>query len=214
MFSTTAACEHMRFLARTYGRYNTGQFGQISRHKNAAFTVNDGWLYILGTDDKDDMYQNLKGIYEPGVHASGGRAHSGFAEHADTVVLGLKLEGHDPEGLQGVVGHSLGGAAAQIIGARYGLRTLTFGSPRVWKRGSPPKEAKAGYTHTRVWNRSDIIVAVPTRLRWEHFEDSRISFGPSWYIGMFWRFIGRKSQIYHHLPDTYVQALDEECKKG
>lgn len=54
--------------------------------------------------------------------------HFGFLKHADSIYRFARH--HRP---RFIVGHSLGGAAAQIIGHRMGIPTVTFGAPRTHK---------------------------------------------------------------------------------
>jgi len=210
MFDISSIQAHMQTLHQSYNMLQGGGWQKLEHHANAVFRIENDWLYILGTDDERDWEQNFEGIYTRAVSVCGGRAHSGFSDHADMVVAGLCERHIDPARLHGVVGHSLGGAAAQVIGARFGLPTLTFGSPRVWSRWGKPTGAKEGYHHHRALHRSDVVVGLPPRIRWKHHHHARTKLGRHWLCGLLWRFFTRKPFLYHHYPAEYSKLLAEK----
>ena len=106
-----------------------------------AYVTHDGDLVIPGTNECEDWRRfNLQVHAQRSARIPGlkivpqsdlGSWHIGFLRHADSVFR-FALP-HRP---RFVVGHSLGGAAAQIIGWRLRIPTVTFGAPRVYKGGA------------------------------------------------------------------------------
>ena len=102
-----------------------------------AHYLKDGTLIIPGTNEFSDWFDfNLQfGAESPETHGfevmpgdSGSLYHGGFLEHAQVVYTFAK--GLRPKF---VVGHSLGAASAQIVGASLGTPTVAFASPRTTK---------------------------------------------------------------------------------
>lgn len=175
------------------------------REENTAFCLKDRVLYILGTNDGRDVLDDLS--FLP-VSCCGGKAHAGFVRHAQCVaeVMRERMEEVDC-----IVGHSLGGAAAQIIGLSHRKNTVTFGSPRVWF--DTPKAIKAGnaigYWHTRIYNTADPVVSLPPGwLGWDHQAHASVKFGPAWWRSLFTIFVSRKHRVLHyHLMPAYIAGL-------
>lgn len=99
-----------------------------------AYLQADKTLVIVGTNDRADWRDNfdiwaVKGSYHgamnPPVPAA--KWHSGFLWHARQVVYAMTLYKQKPKY---VVGHSLGGAAAQIVASHYQIPGITFGAPK------------------------------------------------------------------------------------
>lgn len=126
---------------------------------------NFGTYYLAGTNDPLDWINNatLAEHYDPHV----GNCHLGFYRHAQMVLEAFTVVPRL------VVGHSLGGAAAQLIAAKCGARCLTFGSPRPWQRGGTIGLRQ----HIRIAHRGDPVAYVPTFCRWQHWETSLHQFG-------------------------------------
>lgn len=200
---------HIAQLVRLYEEQHTGEYRLVERCRNAEFCMLFGNLYILGSNDSEDWGENFEGVYTPAVEIMRAKAHSGFVKHANTVLEGLG--GRAPD-IKRVIGHSLGGAAAQVIGAMMGLPVVTFGSPRVWRHGSVP--VTSGFHHIRVWDRRDIIVGVPTRLRWQHYEHERLVFGGNWFVAFLRRLFTRTPQITHHLETSYALEINRLVGDG
>jgi len=96
-----------------------------------AFLLKDRTLVIPGSGElKDYTRSNLvtapAKISWPGISKAGANAlwHKGFAKHA--MIIAQALEQHRPKF---IVGHSLGAAAAQILGCVYGVPAIGFASP-------------------------------------------------------------------------------------
>jgi hypothetical protein len=90
-----------------------------------AYYLHDGTLVIPGTNEKSDWKKyNLK---IKAVKADEGRYfHKGFLTHSQVVTMFAK-----PLKPKFIVGHSLGAASAQIVGARLKTPTIAFASPKV-----------------------------------------------------------------------------------
>ncbi len=128
-----------------------------------AFVTRDGDLVIPGTNEREDWKRfNLavvsKGARIPGLQliptAQAGAWHFGFLRHADSV---YRFARHFKPRF--IVGHSLGGAAAQIIGHRMQIPTVTFGSPRVY-RGRLPRINGEGWV-LNLCRSDDPVTGVP-----------------------------------------------------
>lgn len=92
--------------------------------------------------------------------------HFGFLRHADSVFRFARH--HRP---RFIVGHSLGGAAAQIIGHRMRLPTVTFGAPRVYK-GRLPRLAGEGWI-LNLCRSDDPVTGVPALSGFRHLGTAR-----------------------------------------
>lgn len=100
-----------------------------------AVTLKGGVMVVLGANEIADWFDyNLDFIPGPeSEHVgfsvipgdSGARWHAGFLEHARFVYAFAK-----PQRPKLIAGHSLGAAAAQIVGASLGVPAIGFGSPR------------------------------------------------------------------------------------
>lgn len=166
---------HAQFLVDGYaGRV------PVQAHMNASWHLRDGWLYILGTNDREDWLQNLSGLISTPMVLRGGLFHSGFEAHADLVDEMLS----DPQrrALVGIAGHSLGGAAAHCLGIRYRVPVVSFGAPRPWRRAHGPTDVD-GCTHLRIAHAADPVPRIPTRWRWQHWQTRQERPGPSWLWG-------------------------------
>ncbi|ETW11967.1 hypothetical protein ATO8_14912 [Roseivivax marinus] len=102
-----------------------------------AHYLHDGTLIIPGTNEFSDWFDfnlqigavALEGHgFETVPGDSGAIYHGGFLEHAQIVYTFAK--GLRPKF---VVGHSLGAASAQIVGASLAVPTIAFASPRTTK---------------------------------------------------------------------------------
>ena len=96
-----------------------------------AYLLSNNTLVIPGTNDFDDWTKSNLVIGKQKVSwklkgKAGGNAiwHKGFAGHAQTI--SSKLGSARPTF---IVGHSLGAAAAQILGCIYGIPAIGFASP-------------------------------------------------------------------------------------
>ncbi|GHA52337.1 hypothetical protein GCM10008927_17170 [Amylibacter ulvae] len=90
-----------------------------------AFFLDDETLVIPGSNEISDYPEFNLDISK--IKGDSGRFyHRGFLRHAQLVFTFAK-------GLQPkfVIGHSLGGASAQIVGSSLGIPTIAFASPKV-----------------------------------------------------------------------------------
>ena len=150
---------HLRFTAA-----NTEQHIQ-------AFITPERDLVIPGTNECEDWRRfNLqvhapRNARIPGLkllpQSHVGSWHFGFLRHADSVYRFARR--HQP---RFIVGHSLGGAAAQIIGHRLHIPTITFGSPRVYK-GRLPRVAGEGWV-LNLCRSDDPVTGVPALSGFRH----------------------------------------------
>jgi hypothetical protein len=178
-------------------------------HENAEFLIQDGRLYILGTNDVTDLYEDID-VFNTSFF--GGRVHSGFAEHASQVMHGLLHHGISSDEIKVVIGHSLGAAAAQCLGVIWGKPVVTFGAPKLWtKVGMTP----LGYQHVRIYDRSDPVVAMPCRwFGWQHLDHARVPLGLPWYLGWIAGFRDKKvALVRYHLMSQYIAGLRPATQK-
>lgn len=87
--------------------------------------------------------------------------HFGFLKHADSV---FRFARHFRPRF--IVGHSLGGAAAQIIGPNLRIPTITFGAPRTYK-GRLPKIVGEGWV-LNLCRSDDPVTGVPALSGFRH----------------------------------------------
>jgi hypothetical protein len=136
-----------------------------------AFVTREGDLVIPGTNEIDDWHRfNLQVHAQQAARIPGlklvpladvGSWHFGFLRHADSVYRFARV--HNP---RFIVGHSLGGAAAQIIGHRLKIPTITFGAPRVYK-GRFPRLAGEGWV-LNLCRSDDPVTGIPTLAGFRH----------------------------------------------
>lgn len=143
---------------------------------NAQWDTHGETLYIAGTNDPGDWIENagvrvsddrrveiLARESVPGV----GDVHAGFWDHAAKILDNLRIRPRL------VVGHSLGGAAAQHIGAFLAIPALTFGAPRAWVKGG---KCFLDHHH-RIYHRGDPVPHVPPWCSWQHRQSTAHAFG-------------------------------------
>jgi pimeloyl-ACP methyl ester carboxylesterase len=120
-----------------------------------AYLTRDGILLIPGTNEGSDWTDyNLKGFaakgealgwdrLNPGIGAA--VWHFGFALHAIEVMD--FLGGLKPAA---IIGHSLGAASAQMLGAHFKVPTVTFAAPRLLRQagGFPGEEWVLNLVHS------------------------------------------------------------------
>jgi len=97
-----------------------------------AYLLTDGTLVIRGSDEaadytKTNLVASKVKLSWPGMDAAAKAAkwHKGFAKHA--MVVTRHLGARRPSL---IIGHSLGGAVAQILGCIYNVPAIGFASPR------------------------------------------------------------------------------------
>jgi hypothetical protein len=122
-------------------------------------------LLIRGTDSREDwLLWNV--LFRPQMQIGAGetrRWSRGFLRYAERCYGFAKgwLEAGKEIGL--IAGHSLGGAAAQIIGPSLKIRTLTFGSPRPLYDKRQPVDAELVTNHVLA---DDWVCKVPLFWIW------------------------------------------------
>lgn len=107
---------------------------------------------IPGTNGLEDIYDNLK-TYRKIINIGGidYKVHQGFWEQAERI---FPVVSH----CDFFLGHSLGGAVAQLCAIRFQKPAITLGSPRVGNR----RFANHIYNlHTRIKGRGDWVTHVP-----------------------------------------------------
>ena len=93
--------------------------------------------------------------------ASGAKYHGGFYEYAKLAyLLGASTQ------IKAITGHSLGGAAAQILGASWRLPTITFGSPQPLASRNHPIELTPNIVN--FCRKDDMVCKMPPLRRYRH----------------------------------------------
>ncbi|GAB5448721.1 alpha/beta hydrolase family protein [Gymnodinialimonas sp.] len=142
-----------------------------------AYIMSDHSLLIPGTNAKNDWWSfNLQfgtvlgsqiGWAELESSVGTAKWYRGFAKHAR--ILYLALNGWKPKR---IIGHSLGGASAQILGAFYGVPTLSLAAPRP-RKGSA-KLKKEGWVLNITYEKDLIQAAPPYEFGYRYVGSSRI----------------------------------------
>lgn len=133
-------------------------------------------LVIPGTNEQSDWSQyNLRVHGKPGQRIPGLKLvplsdirawHFGFLAHADSI---YRFAFHHRPRF--IVGHSLGGAAAQIIGYRLQVPTITFGAPRVYRGGRQRRRGEGWVLN--LCRSDDPVVGVPPFTIFRHIGSTR-----------------------------------------
>lgn len=117
----------------------------VNKGHVGAFLLSDNTLVIPGTNEADDWTKSNLVIGKQKISwnakgKAGGNAiwHKGFASFASTIAN--SLGGAKPTF---IIGHSLGAAAAQILGCVYGVPVIAFASPM-------PRKGSTRLTHERL----------------------------------------------------------------
>ena len=160
-----------------------------------AYLLTDRVIVVPGTNEFTDwtrynlnLSRRLAGFTEmtlrPG--ASGTFWHDGFLSHAETLYDWAKT--HRPKLL---IGHSLGGASVQILGASLRVPTITFAAPKPkWGR----RKFDGSNFVLNILRTDDIVTSVPPVL-FRH-------------VGYFYRLRPQKqSPGLNHKMDHYMKIL-------
>jgi len=135
-----------------------------------AHMLDNGTLLITGSNGFDDYLKfNLQvfslfgkrySVTDGPTEAGASRSlwHQGFLAHARIVFKFAK-----PFKPKFVIGHSLGGASAQILGKSFGVPAIGFGSPRTRKKGSGRIN---GENHSlTISHKDDLVARLPASFR-------------------------------------------------
>jgi hypothetical protein len=171
--SPRAAAELLRLDYRDPGKLDTVSSIDIAGVQARIVGYSDyGWnrfvLLITGTNARSDWHMaNFR--WWPLPHVMEGdtrRWHRGFWRHAAVCYSFAKGWREAGGAIDFVAGHSLGAAAAQIVGSSLRIQTLCFASPKplYGDGGQPP-----GHEHVTSWcDRSDWVCRAPPSPRFHH----------------------------------------------
>ena len=144
--------------------------GVCGNHSAQAYMLNNGTLLITGSNGFDDYLKfNLQvfslfgtqySVRDGPTEAGASRSlwHQGFLAHARLVFKFAK-----PFNPKFVIGHSLGGASAQILAKSFGVPAIGFGSPRTRKKGSG--RIKGEKHSLTILHKDDLVAKMPGSFR-------------------------------------------------
>ena len=170
---TVNASEHRRLVTQ-YAQMAADSYtpsGTYFQNGNS-FVLQSGCDFAFrGSDDKDDWMSNLSpgfsSLFEsPGTDWNGLKVHSGFLVEFQKVEGALNTAGisltaavttcKDAGETPNFIGHSLGGAMANLARVQYGEGNIyTYGAPSVFADTAPKL---TGY---RMWHQSDPVPKAP-----------------------------------------------------
>lgn len=125
-----------------------------------AYLLKDGTMILPGTNEPSDWWEfslkpfsNIQADVPEIPGDSGALYHAGFLKYARVVFAFAK-----PLRPKFIAGHSLGAAAAQIVGASLGIPAIGFAAPRVTRtrRRLPGEAAVVSFCRT-----DDTVTQVP-----------------------------------------------------
>lgn len=197
---------HARILA---GFYEDNEWIDAG---NARYRHFNRVLYIGGADDWKDWAQNAQ--LWPTKYL-GGYAHGGQVLHAELIEEALEIDLIELSRVTMVCGHSLGGAAAELLGLKYHIPFISWGAPNVWCSLPPLPKAAQTLPTLRIWDRSDIVASLPPgHLGWQNHPGPTIEYGDPWWWG-WWRFLFSKSTRAHryHRMSHYLNRAQASYKE-
>ena len=170
----------------------------------------DAVICIAGSDDLQDWFDNFKIISE---HIPNyGKMHFGFYESFCDINIELsrcmsKIDRRKPIK---VIGHSKGGAIAEIISfylrntARFDdVELFTFGSPRVGKGEWHRRFLESGIKYSRYVNGKDPVPRVPRNyMGYIHVSDPKLM-QDGWFS---WLWVG---DFADHSIKRYIKSIDK-----
>ncbi len=156
--------------------YGDKALGNMDRVKDIVFAVseidNSTVVTFRGSDSLMDWVRDFEAV--PVNHKLLGTVHAGFANGIDQVFEQIKkLSGTNLH----LVGHSLGGAHARLIGGLfiatgYPLASVTtFGSPKPGYAYLSNMYMQSDVTHMSYRHANDIVPTMPPLPLWQHTED-------------------------------------------
>lgn len=184
-------------------------------YANIRYRVIDGGLYVMGSEF-DDLCDWIDNVSIWGSHYIGGKAHAGFINHANKLEDALRRDGIAMRHLVGIYGHSLGGAAAELLGMKYQVPVMTWGAPNVWCRFPRSFNRWRGYSHIRIWDRSDPVVSIPPKtFGWTNAPAECIEYGAPWWLGWWRRFLfnREKNIMRFHWMSNYLEHAVKDARK-
>lgn len=118
-------------------------------NQGTEFKIEDGILYIKGSDDFKDWVTNFATIRQD--------IHAGFLVESTIIFMQIRKKR-----IKMVVGHSAGGAIACLVGLALDVPVITFGSPRFYNKNKAVnlhQYCMANTTHYQLKN--DPVCLIP-----------------------------------------------------
>ena len=173
---------------------------QIDIRGAQAYLLKGDILVIPGTNEHADWGYNLHVSEQNGAEVHGFRViagdsgrqwHAGFLRHAE-FIFGFAKRARP----KFIVGHSLGGASAQILGVSLSVPTVTFGAPRPLRASTPlPGE---GWILNLCRIDDEVCRLPPTMLGFRHVGSLRWLQPAEAHVGE------------DHRIDNYIEIMGEE----
>ncbi|MEM1266110.1 MAG: hypothetical protein AAGI50_08855 [Pseudomonadota bacterium] len=187
--------EALELMERAYKSKPRGKYSMDTKGVQARLYGREKALVIEGTNEFSDWLRfnfNVLIEREPEIGDSGARYHQGFYNYAEKVYYFAKPI---QDRIDVVIGHSLGAAAAQIVGASLGKPTLSIGAPKPYVKGTGPVPG-AEYV-TNLNRDDDAVTKVPGML---------LGFLPFEHIGHVWNLdpkdddeLGEDHRVNHYI---------------
>ena len=108
----------------------TPGFGRTTRayiedRERKGYVLHDGTLLLLGVSSPFQFFRVMTGVRAQGAQSDWHRYIETYARDMKPLIVGFPV--------RRLLGHSLGGGAAQVLAVTYGLPALTFAAPRVYR---------------------------------------------------------------------------------
>lgn len=148
--------------AASKGALPNGIIASLDHRGAQAVVTKDRILLIPGSNDLSDWFKNFDVIDLAGKKfkaQDASRSRSGALFHAGFWLHTQQIHGFAKENkVRFIVGHSLGAAAAQILGVALNVPTVGFASPRVKKGKGPVRHEDKVLNICRT---DDLVTRVP-----------------------------------------------------